>query len=527
MASAQQGWRGGGWGGGEAGAAGGWTMAAIHILPEKVPHKESKSPMGGGTKCGQLATGLGDRGSGMGQGNVGFSIRDPSLAADTYTSNAALFKAKVAGLFPGRTLVWGTKAFLPTLMPESIVLLRPLVDPRYAGAILDPAVGMTDLERAEGAMVLDFNIGIPSVTELSSWFLGEAMPAGKKEDTRRGNDSTWRGYVTFALAIGKIREAFPVTRDMLSAYVTVLIAFGYTGDTIQTILSAITGRQRTYGGPPILAYKEATEWCRGLRKYLKKARPKKYPLRPIHLRLMAELQEHKGYAIMSQFVHDRFLITLGTQGALRIGELPLRDLCDWRVGSERGDDGDMLGAVLNIGFQKNGLPPMLKRFAFGAEKARCVIAMGNAWINIAGLQTHPDCSKWTLHGDRSAPCALCGRLFRKFNNHGPQMRGAHGTSKSAVSTAITRMLTCINEDPTAFQGKSLRKGGLTAAKKAGIPEELRRKQSGHASAANRIYEQGASSEGEDGEDAATAPIIQKPPGGWSLADLYRFSKVFH
>jgi hypothetical protein len=29
------------------------------------------------------------------------------------------------------------------------------------------------------------------------------------------------------------------------------------------------------------------------------------------------------------------------------------------------------------------------------------------------------------------------------------------------------------------------------------------------------------------EDAAAAPAIRRPPGGWSLADLYRFSKVFH
>ena len=505
-----------------------WLLATSQGLPDGVRRGGSGAPVAAVVVGdGQAAKIVGDRGHGQGQGGFGFSIKHPDRAAETYTSNAALFKAKVAGLLPGVTLVWAPKAFLPTLMPESILLLRPLVDPRYAGPILDPLVGITDLERAEGAMVLDFDGSVPSVEELSSWFLGEAMPAGKKADTRRGNDNTWRGYVTFALAIGKIKEAFPVRRDMLSAYVTVLIAFGYTGDTIQTILSAIVGRQRTYGGPPILGFKETTEWCRGLRKYLKKARPKKYPLRPIHLRLIAELQEHKGYVLMSQFAHDKFLVTLGTQGAMRIGELPLRDLCDWKVGSERGDSGEALGAILNVGFQKNGQPPMLKRFAFGAVRTRCVIAMGNEWIRIAGLQTHPECRKWALDGDRSAPCKLCGKLFRKFNNHGPQLRGAHSTSKSAVSTAITKLLTCINEDPTAYQGKSLRKGGLTAAKKAGIPEELRRKQSGHTSAANRIYEKGMTSEEEDVEDAVVAPPIQKPLGGWSLADLYRFSKVFH
>jgi hypothetical protein len=90
-------------------------------------------------------------------------------------------------------------------------------------------------------MVLSFNANIPSIEDLGSWFLSEAMPAGKMLGTCEDYDRSWQMYVTVALAVGCIFDAFPVTKKFLSAFITVLISFGYTGDTILSILAGTTG----------------------------------------------------------------------------------------------------------------------------------------------------------------------------------------------------------------------------------------------------------------------------------------------
>ena len=106
------------------------------------------------------------------------------------------------------------------------------------------------------------------------------------------------------------------------------------------------------GPRPVLQYKEVAEWCKGLKKHLRKASTKKYPLCPIHLRLFEDIQDISIYNLKLQLLHDRFMITLGTQDAMRLGEVQHRDLCDWPVGSEVDNNGSCLGAVLNVGWQK-------------------------------------------------------------------------------------------------------------------------------------------------------------------------------
>ena len=98
-------------------------------------------------------------------------------------------------------------------------------------------------------------------------------------------------------------------------------------------------------------------------------------------------------------------------------------------------------------------------------------------------------------------------------------------SKEAVTVAITSMLTRIGQETLTFSGKSMRRGGLTHAKRQGVHEELRRLQSGHKSIANRIYEHPSSSEEEEGAEPVAAML--KPKGGWTIPDMYLFSRAFH
>jgi hypothetical protein len=98
-------------------------------------------------------------------------------------------------------------------------------------------------------------------------------------------------------------------------------------------------------------------------------------------------------------------------------------------------------------------------------------------------------------------------------------------SEGAVATTLDRLMVAAGQDPNAYGPKSMRRGGLTSARAARIPEELRRWQSGHKSAANRIYEEASSD--EDIETVELPPEVTKPPGGWETEHLYLFSRVFH
>lgn len=433
--------------------------------------------------------------------------------------NADTMRSKVQSILQGHHLQW-SKAAAPTLMPQSIVLLKELVNPRHANAMLDPVKPITELEKERGDLVVDFQGTVPTVEALSGFFMSEAVPAGKMLATRNGNDNVWRMYVTLALATGNIDTAFPVSKKMLAAFCAHLVAMGYSGDTVATYASAIASRQRSYHEAPILGYKEAGEWFKGIKKHISFRTQHKLPFRPMHLRLVAQVHDDT-----IRFAHDRFLLMLGLIGAMRPGELPKRDVCDWRLHMERDGKGRILGAELNVGSQKNHPEPTTKRFAYGAPPELCLLEAAQRWMIMAGLKVHPECRKWQNMETRGQPCDLCGRLFRKFCSDWPQIKGTHAMSEGAVATTLDRLMVAAGQDPNAYGPKSMRRGGLTSARAARIPEELRRRQSGHKSAANRIYEEASSD--EDIETVELPPAVTKPQDGWETEHLYLFSRVFH
>jgi len=70
----------------------------------------------------------------------------------------------------------------------------------------------------------------------------------------------------------------------------------------------------------------------------------------------------------------------------------------------------------------------------------------------------------------------------RFNNKREHINTKH------ITNAIARMLTAAHVDYTEFASKSMRKGGLSTAKRAGVPKALWCQQSGHQSNAHKVYE---------------------------------------
>jgi hypothetical protein len=94
-------------------------------------------------------------------------------------------------------------------------------------------------------------------------------------------------------------------------------------------------------------------------------------------------------------------------------------------------------------------------------------------------------------------------------------------NKGSVAKVLTGLLDLTQADHRFSSTKSMRRGGLSTAKRAGIPKALRMEQSGHRSKAHTVYESDSSS----GEDAPGVPRVRLR-GGWKAEDLYCFSRQF-
>ena len=268
---------------------------------------------------------------------------------------------------------------------------------------------------------------------------------------------------------------------------------------------------------------EMTRWLKGLRKNTSAGTKTKFRLRPLHLRIIAALPVKDLSA-----ERDICMILLGTVGACRQSEVTKLDVCDWigphsPMNRERDAVGCAYGALVYVKRQKNDPEGQgaFKRFAFGERM--CLVRRMDKYMELAGLRVQPGCLKWKDPSQRGAPCVTCGRLFPAMPG-GNRVRGngQEGVTKHTLGKALTRVLRATDIDDTGFTSKSMRKGGLSTAKRAGIPAALRKRQSNHKSGAHKIYESATDTDEEGMPDLPRT----EPLHGYRTEHLYRFSKSF-
>lgn len=423
-------------------------------------------------------------------------------------------------------IAW-SRRWAPTL--ESVEHLRGMVPKHLHEAFFSTSGGETDWEaHAHGNFALGFQGQIPSIDALAAYFNGQILPSAVTSTTRDEYDGMWRAWITFCYCQQCLDKVFPTDNHTLRAFVVHLLLCGYSAASVAKHLAAILHRQRQFGGPHPLAFRQLGTWLKPLRKALSTPKPVLVRLHARHIRDMLQI-------IPDDLIQERdiLMVAVGTVGAMRPSEVVGLDVCDWLVGHELGADNRPLGAAAYIKKQKNDQirQGMLKRFAFGTEKQTCIPYRVGEYLKKTGLRNHPQCVKWTgrLENQASA-CETCGRLFRKMRRYTDgdvaiAMAFPHALGVDAPQAALTSALKRIGVPPMGFTAKAMRRGGLSTAKRAGVPAALRREQSGHKSCANKAYESPSDSEGDEMIGAGDLPACE-PQGGWRAEHLYYFSRAF-
>ena len=475
--------------------------------------------MGGGTRWQGLRDMEREGGEDGGHGRA-LRMGDPGRAEEVLRENQERLKARVTRALGGAALAW-SDARAPCL-----ATLRPLtgylddVENTVREAILRPPQPKTVLEGRQGARLVLESTYEGTVAELASFFAEQVLPARLKPDSRKEYDRAWRSFVTYAVAYDALSEVFPSTRRLLHGYVSHLLAYQYAASTIIKHIAEVVARNKDYGFT-VLGFGDLKRYTEAIKRVLVSgAQRTRFRLFPHHLQAMARLDlsaDHTG-------LRNVCMIMLGTIGACRKSELVQLDVCDWVEGRDRsGATGASLGAALNIRAQKNSLGPRSKKFAFGNNGDLCLVRKMRVYLESTGLGPQPGCWKWAQPGGAGVKCAVCGPLFPAMPYGRPTANPATRLplSKGSVAKVLVTLLDAIGADHRGYTTKSMRQGGLSTAKRAGICKSLRMAQSGHRSKAHAAYESDSSS----GEDAAGVPRTM-PRGGWRPEELYHFSRQF-
>ena len=149
----------------------------------------------------------------------------------------------------------------------------------------------------------------------------------------------------------------------------------------------------------------------------------------------------------------------------------------------------MAGAALNISQQKNdaGRKGAHKRFGKSKDPSLDFVAQMADFHAAAGMAVSPRCLKRLRPAER---CRYCPPLWPRATR---DKRGSDFSKESTadmVSDWIVSGLGQAGLDTTLFSGVCARRGGLSTAIEAGVPEVITWMQSGHAQdkAARRYVE---------------------------------------
>ena len=374
------------------------------------------------------------------------SHSEPTTSLRKFTRNLSpshFTSATTPTLRDLRTLI----PFLPHHLPSTI--LSPLKDPENLPPHSTPT----------------------SISQWSKQFDKSSAPAARATSTRKSYSRAWASFLTFCALHADLHSAIPASLSTLKAYCQFLLHHKYSPGTIKGHLSAILHRHSLEHLPLPASRLQIRELYQTLAHIPRQPSRIISPITPDILHRISLLKPSSW-----KLSRNKTMIIIGTLCALRASELINLRICHIHFAH---DPAYPSGVAIFIGKRKNdqsgrGLWP---RIAPGSNLRTCPVSCLRHHISLSKIQPSPFCLS------PSHTCLSCPLLFPSQLHHPLPMRVQDVTwalRHSLSNAGIPRTQT--------FSSSSLRRGGLTTASEAGIPEDIRTLQSGHTSHSNRNYE---------------------------------------
>ena len=297
--------------------------------------------------------------------------------------------------------------------------------------------------------------------------------------------------LTFGLAHGELDKILPMSQSTLRSITAEFLMVGVAANSIKNVWSAIEHRHRLARLPvPLaepLAFKRSFKAVCAVR-----GAPSRnlFPIGPHHLPRLLQL-------IGLSWTQQRAVMVtvLGTVMCSRVSELANLQFCDLLWDFDAAYHSDLRGGMAVRIYKRKqdtgrfGLYPRIPPGLF-VEKFRLFIAS-------LGTRTMNRCTKQRNPGGR---CPFCDPVFphamaNKSTAAGRRLGDGSSTrapltpaSRQQISGAVKVAMECLGVDTTFYSGLSMRRGGITAAVQARVPEPVLFRQSGHGTAlAGRRY----------------------------------------
>jgi hypothetical protein len=345
--------------------------------------------------------------------------------------------------------------------------------------------------------------GVPSIADSVAAFNQFVRPLERAQGTRSKYVTHRLSILTWAIWKECLSHLLPMTDDLLRAYLWDCLAFEASVSVLKHAVDAVKGWHRRLGMPAPMdgpgAYRSVVN---SLRRFQPVPRILKFPIHKFAVRrlLTASLPPHPPCAgvkpphpkgawtrcpICWTFLHHWFNCLAGATATLtccRCKELGLLQTCDiWRgydftVGgwAEFKD-----GAAYDIKVRKNDNFRAGHQARVGVPKDGRfdLLAQTTEALRLLGTTPGPLCDG---RFDRGVPCRHCPPLFPRRIKKGTEFDFSRQATSPEISAMIISGLAYVGFNTAGFSGISARKGGLSTAIEAGVPEAILWMQSGHA-----------------------------------------------
>jgi hypothetical protein len=377
------------------------------------------------------------------------------------------------------------RSVMPTLLdvePLRAAVTRAGAD---ASVLLRDFSIATPLERSDGnwedIMASIGGEGAASVAAASRAFDENIAPAMEAVATRQRLWACWRGVLTWAAARNVLDDILPMSLTVFQALTFDMLSVLCSATTIRAVWDAIQAQhRRTRLSSPIEGGGGYSRLMRCLTRFAGHQSAFKLPISKEWIReiLMQNTLDPEKLVPL----RNALATVVATIACLRPSEGARLQVCDlWFDYDARAGGRYATGTLaLNVYRRKNDQERRghLPRLGRAQDPDLDIVHQLKTYLRVAGLTVHPDCVKAQRPHAR---CQVCKPVFGRAVKEGAlwRMTGGEG-SASAFSAMIPAALQAIGVSGSGFSGICARRGGITTAIEAGVPEVVLWMQSGHA-----------------------------------------------